>query len=98
VLFGASETICKAIREKRILTFVYEMKPRTAEPHLLAHQKDGDDLVLGCWQLAGGSGVGWRDFLLAKLTLPTIADTHFAQPRSIYKRDAPTLGRIVCQL
>lgn len=92
------EAICRAVREKRLLTFVYEMKQRTIEPHVYAHQKDGDDLVLGGWQLFGGSGVGWRDFLASKLSAPSATDSHFLQPRSIYKRNAPSLGRVICEL
>jgi hypothetical protein len=98
VLFGLQDIICTAIREKRHLTFVYEMKQRTIEPHVLAYQKAGDELVLGGWQLAGGSGMGWRDFHATKLTLPNIAEIHFAGPRAIYRRDDPKLGRVVCQL
>ena len=72
-------TICKAIRERRVLSFLYSGTRRTVEPHLLGYDSDGD-LTLSAWQLIG-TGQGWRDFHVSKATVLTITDKTFASAR-----------------
>ena len=91
------QVICRAIREMRVLTFSYEYKMRSVEPYALYYTKDGDDPLLEAWQLSGGSAVDWRDFHLAKLSAPTITDTHFSK-RTGYRLESPRRGRVLCQV
>ncbi len=96
-LYAHTQTITEAIRDRRVLRFVYSGKIRTAEPHALGYDRDGD-LTLSAWLLTGTKPAGWRDFHLAKLTGLTITDARFEQPRPGYNPDDSTLERIVCRL
>jgi len=89
--------ICDAIRDKRIISFRYKGAIRTVEPHLVGYDSDGD-LTLSAWQLSGGSGQGFRDFHVGKLSGLTITDQAFAGPRRGYNPRDRTLDRIVCRL
>jgi hypothetical protein len=91
------DAICQAIREKKILTFTYNQKRRSAEPHVLGYNNDGD-LTLGAWVTTGVPTPGWRDFHVAKLSGLSIAEAHFERPRPIYNPNDSTLARIICQL
>ena len=89
--------ICDAIARKRILTFTYRGRPRRVEPHLLGYYHSGD-LTLSAWQLSGGSGQGWRDFHVSKLSDIAIAEATFARARPGYNPNDKTIRRIVCCL
>ncbi len=92
-----TRTICEAIRDKRVLRFIYNAKVRTAEPHALGYDRDGD-LTLSAWLLTGTKPAGWRDFHVAKLSGLTITDARFERPRPGYTPNDSTLERIVCRL
>ncbi len=92
-----NDVIVTAIKDRRILRFTYEGRVRTAEPHLLGYDSDGD-LTLSAWQLSGGSGRGWRDFHVSKLSLPAIVEGRSEAPRPGYNPRDETLDRIVCRL
>ena len=89
--------ICDAIRNRRVVQFTYERRVRSAEPHLLGYDADGD-LTLSAWQLSGGSGVGWRDFHVSKLSALSITGTTFQGPRDGYNPRDTTLARVLCRL
>ena len=89
--------ICDAIRERKLLSFLYQGKRREVEPHLLGYDSDGD-LTLSAWQLSGGSGQGWRDFHVSKLSGPTKSLTRFLGARPGYNPNDRTLRQIVCRL
>jgi len=91
------QTICEAIRNRRIITFTYERRQREVEPHLLGYDHDGD-LTLSCWQLSGGSGVDWRDFRVSNLTGLATTQRTFAGPRPGYNPNDNTIQRVVCRL
>lgn len=76
---------------------MYGGRLRVVEPHLLGYDNDGD-LTLSAWQLSGGSGQGWRDFHVSKLTALTTGAATFAGPRPGYNRRDETIGRVVCCL
>ena len=89
--------ICDAVRDRRIISFSYKGTIRTVEPHLVGHDSDGD-LTLSAWQLSGGSGQGFRDFHVRKLSGLTITQRSFAGPRPGYNPNDSTLERVVCRL
>lgn len=89
--------ICSAIQDQRVLEFLYKGKSRVVEPHALGITKKGKN-ILCAWQLSGASGVGWRDFEVAKISSLSVANARFAGPRAGYKRNDQTLQRIICQL
>lgn len=91
------QIICGAIKGKRILTFAYKGSLRAVEPHLLGYDASGD-LTLSAWQLRGGSGVGWRDFHVSKLSSLAIGPGSSGAPRPGYNSRDETIDRIVCRL
>lgn len=89
--------LVSAIRDRRILRFTYSGRPRTVEPHLLGYDSDGD-LTLSAWQLSGGSGQGWRDFHVSKMSFLAIVEGGSEAPRPGYNPRDETVDRIVCRL
>ena len=96
-----TDTIFRAIAEKRTLKFYYDSGKgrslREVEPHALGYDSN-DDLTLSAWQLSGGSGTGFRDFHVSNLSALSITDRNFSGPRPGYNRQDKTLKRIVCRL
>lgn len=92
----ATQTICGAIEQRKILLFHYKGGLRRVEPHALGYH--GDTLTLCAWQLSGGSGVEFRDFHVAKLTELATTDETFAGARKGYNRNDSTMDRILCRL
>lgn len=90
-------TICSAISDQAILEFDYKGKRRRVEPHTLGVHGNGSVTLCG-WQLSGGSGESWRDFLLAEMTALTVEDEVFPGARPGFKRGDQTLQRVICQL
>ncbi len=82
---------------RRVISFTYDGRARTVEPHLLGYDDDGD-LTLSAWQLSGGSGRGWRDFHVARLSGLSTTGSIFAGARPEYNPRDKTIVRIVCRL
>lgn len=61
------DVICRAINERRLLSFTYKSEARIAEPFILGYDEHGD-LLLSAVQTAGGSGVGFRTFPIEGVT------------------------------
>lgn len=79
-----NDLICKAIDETRLLGFDYKGIQRWVEPHSYGAQPNGKDGVCA-WQLAGGSGEGYRMFLTEEMGGLSIGET-FDRPRPGYHR------------
>lgn len=90
-------TICSAIQAKTVISFRYEGRLRTVEPHLLGYKHDGN-LVLSAYQLSGGSGVDWRDFLLSKMSGIATNGRKFQFARPGYNPNDRTMSQVVCRL
>lgn len=88
--------ICAAIRNKKVITFTYNRTVRYVEPHLLGYDSD-DDLTLSAWQIQG-TGTGWRDFHVSKLSGLSTTGQSFSGPRPGYNPQDGTIKRIVCRL
>ncbi|WP_421725471.1 WYL domain-containing protein [Bauldia sp.] len=93
----SADLLCRAIKDRCTLTFTYHGSAREAEPHIVGYDSDGD-LTLSAWQSSGGSGEGWRDFHVSKLSGLAITQQTFSGPRPGYNRNDRTLSRIVCCL
>ena len=91
------QVICDAIRDRLCLTFQYKGQARKVEPHLLGYDSDGD-LTLSAWQLSGGSGQGFRDFHVSKLSGLSTSPNTFAGARPGYSQWDKTIDRVVCRL
>ena len=88
--------ICDAIAGRRIVCFLYKGARRRVEPHLLGYDASGD-LTLSAWQLSG-TGQGWRDFHVSKLSGLATEQEKFSGPRQGYNPRDETIDRIVCRL
>ncbi|MGV2975113.1 WYL domain-containing protein [Roseibium alexandrii] len=95
-MYGYAE-LCEAIKNRQVVSFTYEHRVRTVEAHLVGYDGDGD-LTLSAWQLSGGSGVGWRDFHVSKLSGLSITEQTFSGERPGYNPRDATLNRVVCHL
>ncbi len=89
--------ICKYIQSRAVISFVYKGQQRVVEPHLLGYDSDGD-LTISAWQTSGGSGQGWRDFHVSKVSSISATGSVFAGARQGYNPHDSTISRIVCKL
>lgn len=96
-VIGGSSALCDYIHQRQVVQFHYKGRTRTVEPHLVGYDASGD-LTLSAWQLSGGSGTGWRDFHVAKLSGLSTTGQAFSGPRPGYNPRDKTLVRIVCRL
>lgn len=92
-----NDEILQAISGKRTLKVTYNQSVRMVEPHAFGYDHDGD-LTLSCWQRSGGSGVGFRDLHVDKITSIAITDQTFPGPRFGYSRTSKKFPHIICQL
>lgn len=92
-----ADLICRSISERTTVSFHYSGSLRTVEPHALGHNRQGR-LVLCGWQVAGGSGEGWRDFFIDKMERINPSSERFSSPRAGYNPNDSTLTRVICRL
>ena len=88
--------ICWCIGNRDVITFNYKGHPRRVEPYLLGYDKDGG-LTLSAWQLSGGSGTGWRNFHVSKISGIATTAYNFSQTRQGYNRYDSTMSQILCR-
>jgi len=96
-----NQSICKAIREKRILTFMYDGHPRVVEPHCYGLTRTGKEAIR-CYQ-TGGTGVKpdvtpWHLMTVAKMMNLQILEDSFSTTRPGYKRGDEHMTTIFEQL
>lgn len=89
--------ICEAIAGRRLLSFAYKGAVRTVEPYILGYGEAGE-LVLSAVQRAGGSGVGFRSFLVEELSLVSVSDRGFARNHPDYRPGDAFFVRVVCKV
>lgn len=91
-----TETICRAVRARRTLSFVYRNVWRTADPHIVGFDHSGH-LLLSAFQTSGGSGVGFRTFHIAGLSQIAETGQQFS-PAPGYNPQDPVFWHIICRL
>ena len=89
--------IVDAIEGLQLLTFHYKGSHRTVEPHTFGTDTKGHE-TLCAWQLAGGSGQGFRDFHLVEMGGVQATGDTFGTARAGYRRGDTTMIRIHAQL
>jgi hypothetical protein len=77
--------------------FYYKGNIRVVEPHLLGYDAD-NDLTLSAWQISGGSGQGFRDFHVSKISTVTTTGKCFAHARQGYNPKDKTVSRVLCRI
>jgi hypothetical protein len=90
-------TIYEAIGERRVLSFTYKGKGRTAEPYIVGYDDHGK-LVLSAVQLSGGSGNGFRSFEVNELSSVVKTDRHFHGTHPDYNPHDPYFAHILKQV
>jgi len=78
------QMIREAIQTRSTIRFRYKGTTREVEPHTVGTQQSGND-ALSAWQLGGGSGEGFRLYLLGEIQSPANG-VAFAGPRPGYRR------------
>jgi hypothetical protein len=94
---AVTDVICRAISERRLLSFTYKGKARIAEPFILGYDEHGE-LVVSAVQTAGGSGVGFRTFPIEGVTALKVLDQKFSGFRPQYNPRDRFFARIICQV
>ena len=88
--------ICKSIIERKVLGFRYKGVDRTVEPHCYGVQINGKP-GLCAWQVDGGSGEGFRLFVVDEMGVAHIGRS-FDGPRPGYRRGDSRFGTIYAEL
>lgn len=91
-----NELICKAINGSLLLGFTYKGVKRWVEPHTYGNRAKGGD-GLCAWQMAGGSGEGFRLFLGDEMTALEIGGPFYGS-RPGYRRGDAQFVRIYAEL
>jgi len=99
------ETICQAIRDKRLLMVHHNKGGRTfqrvVEPYLLFTTK-ADNLVLHSWQVEGQfdetAPPGWCNLSLSGLSKVTPLERFYDQPQPGYNPQSPQFHRVLCHV
>lgn len=92
-----TRVLCELISEKQIIEFVYKNKIKLVEPYLVG-MSVGGKLTLSAWQLEGGSGIGFRDFLVSEISKVSTINETFDIPHAGYNRDDTTMTEIYCRI
>jgi hypothetical protein len=91
------ELIQRAIRGRLLLVVSYDLSERIIEPHLAGYNQRGK-LTLSAWQRSGGSGVGWRDFIIPKIASIYLPGESFDRARPGYNPNDRTMSQILARL
>lgn len=96
-----NQTICTAIKEKKLLSFHYNGHNRVVEPHAHGISTAGNN-CLRCYQVSGGSSSGkvpgWKMITTDNITGLTVSQDRFASPRDGYKKGDRGMSTIFCEL
>ena len=90
-------TIYEAIGDRRVLSFIYNGKERTAEPYIVGYDAHGK-LVLSAVQRSGGSGKGFRSFDVDGLSSVARTDRKFFGSHPDYNPHDPHFAHILKQV
>jgi len=89
--------ICRAIGERRRLSFSYKGSRRLADPYILGTDADGT-LLLSAVQVAGGSGSGFRSFVVTEIAALAVSEEHFFGNHPDYNPRDRLFVRVLCQV
>jgi hypothetical protein len=91
--------VCVAIRERRVLEFVYDGKPRVVEPYCHGVTAKGADSLRAVQTGGQGSGFGFgKMWTIAKMTNVRLTDRGFVPDDPNYNPDDSALVRIHCRV
>lgn len=95
------DQICAAIRDRRMLQFIYDGEPRTVEPYVVGKSRR-DNEMLSAYQVGGrsatsGEPLGWKNFDLGKIQSLIVLDARFQALRPGYNPDDRNMVSIDCR-
>jgi len=91
--------ICNAIRNKKIIEFIYDGESRTVEPHCYGLTTKGNEAIRA-YQIDGFSSsgkMGWKLYDLSKVKNIQVLDETF-DIRDDYRKGDKNMSRIFCEL
>ena len=95
----AVSIVCDAIRQLRVLEFLYEDKPRVVEPYCHGVSPRGSELVRAVQTGGAGSGLGFgKLWTIAKMVDLRMTDRTFVPDDPNYNPDDSALSRIHCRV
>lgn len=92
-------TLCRAIRERKLLAVIYHGRERLVAPHIFGIDTRGTE-VLSCYQVSGAAGgeqQGWKSLKAGELTVKSMTGLHF-HPRPEYRPDDRAMVRVYCRV
>lgn len=96
-----SSSLCRAIRERRVVRFNYDGFTRVVEPYCYGVSTAGNDVVRG-FQIGGhsksGRPLGWRLFRVDEISGFTVLDSEFTGARTFYNRYDHDMESIYCRV
>ncbi len=92
-----SKIICGAIRSRHLLSFTYKDSTRTVAPYILGLDEKGV-VTLSAVQLSGGSGVGFRTYVVDAVSSLAVTDHRFFRTHPDYNPRDRLFTRILCQV
>ena len=95
------KTITEAIRNQKVLEFLYNGQPRIVEPQTYGISTAGHPILRG-YQRSGGSASGYtkglRLFELAKISNLRETDEHFAKARPEHNPNDSAMSKVINSL
>ena len=91
--------ICNAIRNKKIIEFIYDGENRIVEPHCYGITTKGNESIRA-FQIDGYSSsgkMGWKLYDLSKAKNIQVLEESF-KIRNDYKKGDKNMSRIYCEL
>ena len=95
-----NETLCTAIRARRVVTFNYEGHSRTIEPYVIYPDAEANWLLEG-WQISGYTSRPaddpWRRYKIQGITSLVVLSETFTGTRDKYIRDSKRYENSPCK-
>ena len=90
-------TVIHAIENMKVIQIHYKGALRVVEPHLVGRNVKGN-ICLSAFQIAGGSGNGFRLFVLDQIAAAEATGDGFDGPRPGYNRNDLTMVDVIARL
>ncbi|WP_315918511.1 WYL domain-containing protein [Mesorhizobium sp. SP-1A] len=92
-----ADAICRAIRSRHLLSFTYKGDERTVAPYILGLDAKGVPTLSGV-QFAGGSGTGFRSYVVDEISALAVTEHRFFRNHPDYNPRDRLFARILCQV
>ena len=95
------ELICKAINERKVISFIYDGHRREVEPFTLGIHKDTSNVSLSAWWIGGFSKSNstnprWRLYSVESISGLEITSSIASNYQNGYNPDDKRMSSIIC--